>query len=531
MTPGNLAQSSPVHRASSSAHEIDSMQILIPNTSMLKTWLRNQPFTVVTPDVSMFLAARVTNAWRFQCPLPIISHCLNSRLPSLVYDAKLYRFNKSSFDCWCSIFDQLSYSLDKESDDFLLWLERKAGTHVSSVLSIGKSSYGRALYASKVIRNGDCILRVPYSVQLAPDNLPHEIKSLLTDEIGHVSKLAIVVLLEMKLGKHSDWVPYINCFPCLMEMHSTMFWSNDELEMIRQSSLYHETIRQKSLVKNEFLTIKNVIEPFSDIFERITFKDFVHAYAIVSSRAWGSIRGVSLIPFADFLNHDGNVKEFLLNDDEKQLSEVIAARDYCPGEQVLIRYGKFSNATLLLDFGFAVPYNIHDEIHIQFEIPHHDPLRRMKLEIMQRHHVVVKKDVNASSPSMDSFTIKEVRASSKNGRGLPQSLRAFARVICCCSPQELNDLAIEAKQTDGRLARRPLRNIDKEIEAHQILLAQISHLIEDYESSIKSLEASNSSSPVGRETVGIRRQMAHDLLKGELRVLNSASIWLKNYCT
>uniref|UniRef100_A0A803P0V2 SET domain-containing protein n=1 Tax=Cannabis sativa TaxID=3483 RepID=A0A803P0V2_CANSA len=272
----------------------------------------------------MFLAARVTNAWRFQCPLPIISHCLNSRLPSLVYDAKLYRFNK------------LSYSLDKESDDFLLWLERKAGTHVSSVLSIGKSSYGRALYASKVIRNGDCILRVPYSVQLAPDNLPHEIKSLLTDEIGHVSKLAIVVLLEMKLGKHSDWVPYINCFPCLMEMHSTMFWSNDELEMIRQSSLYHETIRQKSLVKNEFLTIKNVIEPFSDIFERITFKDFVHAYAIVSSRAWGSIRGVSLIPFADFLNHDGNVKEFLLNDDEKQLSEVIAARDYCPGEQMSV---------------------------------------------------------------------------------------------------------------------------------------------------------------------------------------------------
>ncbi|XP_060959354.1 uncharacterized protein LOC115708140 isoform X2 [Cannabis sativa] len=477
------------------------MQILIPNTSMLKTWLRNQPFTVVTPDVSMFLAARVTNAWRFQCPLPIISHCLNSRLPSLVYDAKLYRFNK------------LSYSLDKESDDFLLWLERKAGTHVSSVLSIGKSSYGSILQ------------------QLAPDNLPHEIKSLLTDEIGHVSKLAIVVLLEMKLGKHSDWVPYINCFPCLMEMHSTMFWSNDELEMIRQSSLYHETIRQKSLVKNEFLTIKNVIEPFSDIFERITFKDFMHAYAIVSSRAWGSIRGVSLIPFADFLNHNGNVKEFLLNDDEKQLSEVIAARDYCPGEQVLIRYGKFSNATLLLDFGFAVPYNIHDEIHIQFEIPYHDPLRRMKLEIMQRHHVVVKKDVNASSPSMDSFTIKEVKASSKKGRGLPQSLRAFARVICCCSPQELNDLAIEAKQTDGRLARRPLRNIDKEIKAHQILLAQISHLIEDYESSIKSLEASNSSSPVDRETVGIRRQMAHDLLNGELRVLMSASTWLKNYCT
>ncbi|XP_062092781.1 uncharacterized protein LOC133798499 isoform X3 [Humulus lupulus] len=256
----------------------------------------------------MFLVARVTNAQWFQCPLPIISHRLKPKLPSLLYNAKFYRFNK------------LSYSLDKESDDFLLWLERKAGTHVSSILSIGKSSYGRALYASKVIRTGDCILRVPYKVQLAPDNLPYEIKSLLTDEIGHVAKLAIVVLLEMKLEKHSDWVPYISYFPCLKDMHSTIFWSNDELEMIRQSSLYHETIHQKSLVKNEFLTIKNAIERY-EIFESITYKDFMHAYALVSSRAWGSIRGVSLIPFADFLNHDGNVEAFLLNDDEKQLSE------------------------------------------------------------------------------------------------------------------------------------------------------------------------------------------------------------------
>ena len=30
--------------------------------------------------------------------------------------------------------------------------------------------------------------------------------------------------------------------------------------------------------------------------------------------------------------------------------------------QVLIRYGKYSNATLMLDFGFALPYNIHDQV-------------------------------------------------------------------------------------------------------------------------------------------------------------------------
>lgn len=68
------------------------------------------------------------------------------------------------------------------------------------MLSIGKSAHGRALFASRVIRTGDCILRVPYNVQLASDNLPPEINTLIGDDIGNVAKLAIVVLLEKKLG-------------------------------------------------------------------------------------------------------------------------------------------------------------------------------------------------------------------------------------------------------------------------------------------------------------------------------------------
>lgn len=104
------------------------------------------------------------------------------------------------------------------------------------------------------------------------------------------------------------------------------------------------------------------------------------------------------------MNHDGTSAAFILNDDNKQLSEVVADRSYRSGEQVLIRYGKFSNATLLLDFGFTVPYNIHD----QFKIPNHDHLQTMKLEILQRHHVAINKNVHGFNSSMDSFTIKLV---------------------------------------------------------------------------------------------------------------------------
>ncbi|KAA8534294.1 hypothetical protein F0562_031811 [Nyssa sinensis] len=230
----------------------------------------------------------------------------------------------------------------------------------------------------------------------------------------------------------------------------------------------------------------------------------------------------------DFLNHDGVSETVLLSDEDKELSEVIADRNYAPGDQVLIRYGKFSNAALLLDFGFTLPYNIYDEVQIQFNIPHHDYLRTKKLELLQRHCTPIIKDFNSFSSSWDSFIVKEVRSARGKGRGIPQSLRAFARVLCSTSSQELNDLAMEAVNSDGRLARQPLKNRSRELQAHQFLVSRVTQLIEESDVSIKSLAAPNSPFIFGK--LAVRRQMARDLLSGELRVLKSVSEWLKNYC-
>lgn len=237
---------------------------------------------------------------------------------------------------------------------------------------------------------------------------------------------------------------------------------------------------------------------------------------------------VILCWFTDFLNHDGLSEAVVLHDEDKQLSEVIADRDYAPKEEVWIIYGKFSNSTLLLDFGFSLPYNSHDEVQIQIKVPDHDPLLEVKLEVLQSHCLPRARDVNGFKPSNDSFTIKEVRSARGRGKGLPQSLRAFARVLCCTSPQELCDLATEAAQNDGRLARRPFLNSRQEILAHQILLSHIIQLTDEYSASIESLEPVTSPSICKR--LAFRKQMARDLLIGELRILKSASAWLENYC-
>lgn len=423
---------------------------------------------------------------------------------------------------------QAQAALDKECIDFLPWLEQVAGAKITNTLSIGKSPYGRALFASKVIHAGDCILKVPFNAQITPDELPTDIKVSLTDEVGNIGKLAALVMIEINAGQNSRWFPYISRLPQLSDMHSTIFWDENEFSMIRCSAVHKETVKQKARIEREFSLVSQAFkEHLTSAIERPSLENFMYAYTLVGSRAWETSRGISLIPFADFMNHDGLSASIVLTDEGNQLSEVTADRDYSPGDEVLIRYGEFSNATLMLDFGFTLPYNTHDEVQIQMDIPNDDPLRNMKLGLLQTHYTRSVKDINIFHSSYDTFTIKEVK--SATGKGIPQSLRAFARLLSCTSPQELNDLSKEAEQNDGRLARLPFKDRSRELEAHKIILAHINSLIVDHSVCIKELGASNFRFESQRLTV--RRQMARELIFGELRVLRSAAEWLIHYCT
>ncbi|CAN8268072.1 unnamed protein product [Cochlearia groenlandica] len=421
-------------------------------------------------------------------------------------------------------------SLDKECVDFLPWLEKMAGEEITNSISIGKSIYGRSLFASKPIHAGECILKVPFIAQITPHELPLDIRLSLKDEVGNIGKLAVVLMIEKKKGQKSRWYPYISRLPQLSEIHNTVFWCEDELDMIRCSAVHKETVKQKAQIEIEFsLVAKAFNQHCPKVIESSALEDFMHAYALVGTRAWETSKGISLIPFVDFVNHDGLSSSIVLSDEDNQLSEVNADRNYSPGDEVFIRYGEFSNATLVLDFGFTLPHNIHDEVQIEMNVPNNDPLRNTKLRLLKTHHTRSVKDINIFQSSYDTFTIKEVRSTKGKGRGIPQSLRAFARVLCCTSLQELDDLSKEAEQNDGRLARLPFKDKKREFESHKILLSHINILIENHSGCIKDIE--ESTCRFVSQRFAVRRKMARDLLFGELRVLRSAVEWLNHYCT
>ncbi|CAM0147884.1 unnamed protein product [Urochloa decumbens] len=431
---------------------------------------------------------------------------------------------------------------DDNCTAFLRWLQRKAGTQVSSVLDVATSTFGRSLFALEPIQEGDCILEVPYGVQLTQDKLPQEVCMLLDNLVGDTAKVAVLLMMEQNLGHASGWEPYIKSLPCKDQMHNVMFWDLNELQMVRNSSVYNEAIEQREQIKKEFSAVTPVhsLSPSLPdfmvmhwwaspaLFYLCVIEIAIFMPRAVSSRAWRTSKGVSLIPFADFLNHDGHSNSILLYDEKKAVSEVIADRNYAVGEQVMIRYGKHSNAVLALNFGFTLSRNIYDQVQTWVDMPDEDLFYMEKLDTWLRHHGPKSEDMFSCNYTKASFVIKEVKFCRGKAVGVPQILRAFFRVFYATSLEELEEMSTEAARGDGRLARRPLENREREIHAHSMLLLHLDNEIQGYFTAIEQLKIANDTA--SRSVQPFRKQMAKDLLVGELRVLQSSRAWIAIYC-
>ncbi|CAA7398161.1 unnamed protein product [Spirodela intermedia] len=323
-----------------------------------------------------------------------------------------------------------TFLLNRDDLEFLPWLRRKSGREISSVLSIGCSTYGRSLFSSRYIDAGECILSVPYSVQITPDNIPSFLKPLIANDVGDIGRLAIVLLAERRRGQDSEWALYFSSLPYIDDMHCL------------------------------------VLDHFSEFFGDISLKSFMHAYAL------------------DFLNHDGNSENVLMDDEDNETSVV------------LIRYGKFPNATLLLDFGFTLPENMYDQKQLE-ALQCGRIINAVALNSVLVHtglndkpeFVWCSDKFSPLNSLIFSISCREVRSTHGTGKGIPPSLRAFARVLSAKSPEELEEMRVEASENDGRLARRPLSSRSREIEAHRILISQIAPMIQSHNASIENSES------------------------------------------
>lgn len=261
-----------------------------------------------------------------------------------------------------------------------------------------------------------------------------------------------------------------------------------------------------------------IFSKYPDLFPEEVFnmETFKWSFGILFSRLvrLPSMDGrVALVPWADMLNHSCEVETFLDYDKSSQGVVFTTDRQYQPGEQVFISYGKKSNGELLLSYGF-VPRegtNPSDSVELPLSLKKSDKCYKEKLEALRKY------GLSAS----ECFPIQIT--------GWPLELMAYAYLVV--SPPSM-----KGKFEEMAAAASNKMTSKKDIKCPEIDEQALQFILDSCESSISKysrfLQASGSmdldtTSPKQLNRRVFLKQLAVDLCTSERRILFRAQYILR----
>jgi hypothetical protein len=329
--------------------------------------------------------------------------------------------------------------------------------------------------------------------------------------------LAIFLISEASREKSSPWYPYFVTLP--KAPSSILQWTENEVNVWLTAS----PVREKALE-----CIRDVTETYRDLRATVFSKHpelfpsqvynleaFKWAFGILFSRLvrLPSLDKLSLVPWADMLNHNPQVDAFLDFDQSNGKSVAfVTDRAYQSGEQVFISYGKRSSGELLLAYGFIPSeFNPHDSVELEMGLDSDDPSYDAKLTAL--------KEQGLSSP--ERFPVRK--------DGFPAQLLAYARLIASQSsdPAQLSQIAraaTEAKATANDTSDvEAMISAEEETNAYERVLAVCENAISEYAKFLKANEESDDGTVVDTAARISRTRMLKDLsvtlCKNEQRML------------
>ncbi|CAL8472140.1 g11682 [Coccomyxa elongata] len=216
-----------------------------------------------------------------------------------------------------------SSAFGADLQNFLFWLTangvRGIGRDDDKVALYTTASGERGLVCTKDIAEGESLLQIPLRLGII-DEAPDE----LGDNLLEVSRLALQLLDEVRMGDSSQRYPWLQVLPehvpslygCFPEdLYSALQGSVPEVDLRKAR---HRAASEYTKIK-EFGCVNNVTED-----------QFSWAISVVHSRAF-SIPGRQgdddisinmLMPLVDMLNHRGKECSFLLSDESEAVDNV-----------------------------------------------------------------------------------------------------------------------------------------------------------------------------------------------------------------
>ncbi|XP_066909760.1 SET domain-containing protein 4 [Halyomorpha halys] len=275
-----------------------------------------------------------------------------------------------------------SYNSDLIS--FIHWLLSKGWKPTIKMKLKHFPDTGRGFMAMEPVFSGEIIVKMPKELVISA-------KTVENSRLGEIFLnqnlkvpvhlvLSAFLMYEKHLCEQSDWHRYIVLLP--ENYSSPLFCSDKDLENFppfltekvktMKRSVYH--MFEMLLNLSEFKKCKHCNKDFHQIF---SYCDFLWAWFTVNSRVvylspqenfvhsipLSDVNSIALVPYLDMLNHSNHARITAKFSFDKgyELKSLVPFKKY---DQVFIHYGSHDNFKLFLEYGFIIPNNINDSVHL-----------------------------------------------------------------------------------------------------------------------------------------------------------------------
>eukprot|EP00467_Chlorarachnion_reptans_P018918 CAMPEP_0114497662 /NCGR_PEP_ID=MMETSP0109-20121206/6453_1 /TAXON_ID=29199 /ORGANISM="Chlorarachnion reptans, Strain CCCM449" /LENGTH=636 /DNA_ID=CAMNT_0001675077 /DNA_START=367 /DNA_END=2277 /DNA_ORIENTATION=- len=167
------------------------------------------------------------------------------------------------------------------------------------------------------------------------------------------------LLEEMEKGSESFWWPYLRLLPRKFPGHP-LIWEKKDKKLLSGTLSLKYLNRQLHQLREDYNKMVVGIPGFG----RFSFKDFVWAHLVISTRCYSAeIKGVkasAMVPLADMFNHElENPGATWGYQDDHHAFIVTMDKDMERGAQISVPYGGYSSSRLFTHYGFQVPGDRH----------------------------------------------------------------------------------------------------------------------------------------------------------------------------
>eukprot|EP01041_Mallomonas_annulata_P003765 gene3765-7475_t len=189
--------------------------------------------------------------------------------------------------------------------------------------------------------------------------------------LSHPDEVLAMALMHAVNHRECAWSNHVQSLPD--NFNSTIYWSDSELNELKECTIYHLTNLMKRQIKSDWETLHGPMAMrYPHLLGAASLERYTWALSIIYSRAVGIFRNGQYIrcipPILDMANHDPSaataVEETLAYDAISDRILLINTSEKNIDDEIVAMYGIYPNAKLAYTYGFVIQNCPHKAIDL-----------------------------------------------------------------------------------------------------------------------------------------------------------------------